>query len=297
MAGRDVEWRQTISSSPYSCRTGDETRDELAPRKRAGSAPPRPKEKAISATNCSNECPALASQAFPAPRIRSAIASSRRATPAPSRPRADANGAVPFVCCKAAWCDERRVDEPGVAAAAAAEQSPSHFLLATWHGRNTHRVVDPAQVAVVQELCAHLRRWCDKAVALCCVLAGDFNIVLQPGHDRQSRLQPRYDPAEFAGFERLDPDGAVLWDGCRTVPLLCTISGKIILVIGIATGGGSVDASRARSLRGLLPFGFRAGLPCTARVAAHGCDVSDALVEFIRSAHRAPRSCAMQVRQ
>ena len=111
-----------------------------------------------------------------------------------------------FVCCKATWCDERRVDWPGVGAAPAGEQLPSHFLLATWHGRNTHRVVDPAQVAVVQELCAHLRRWCDEALALCCVLAGDFNIVLQPG----------YDPAEFAGFERLDPDAAVRRDGCRT---------------------------------------------------------------------------------
>ena len=51
-----------------------------------------------------------------------------------------------------------------------------------------------------------MRRRPDAGVGLCCVLAGDFNIVLQPG----------YDPAEFAGFERLDPDGAVRRDGCRT---------------------------------------------------------------------------------
>jgi hypothetical protein len=74
---------------------------------------------------------------------------------------------------------------------------PGHsFLLATWHGQNTHNVKNPAQVAVVKQLCEHLRRWCDENAALCCLFAGDFNIELQPG----------YDPKEFGGFKRLDPD-------------------------------------------------------------------------------------------
>jgi hypothetical protein len=74
---------------------------------------------------------------------------------------------------------------------------PGHsFLLATWHGQNTHNVKNPAQVAVVKQLCEHLRRWCDENEALCCLFAGDFNIELQPG----------YDPKEFGGFKRLDPD-------------------------------------------------------------------------------------------
>ena len=74
---------------------------------------------------------------------------------------------------------------------------PCHsFLLATWHGQNTHNVKNPDQVAVVKQLCEHLRRWCDENAALCCLFAGDFNIELQPG----------YDPKEFGEFKRLDPD-------------------------------------------------------------------------------------------
>ena len=102
-----------------------------------------------------------------------------------------------FVCCKAKWCDERRVHWPG---AAAGEQLPSHFLLATYHGPRG------GGHAVVQQLCTHLRRWCDEARSLYCVLAGDFNVVLQPG----------YHPTEYAGFKRLDPDEAVRRDGCGT---------------------------------------------------------------------------------
>jgi hypothetical protein len=66
-------------------------------------------------------------------------------------------------------------------------------------------VRDAAQVEVVQLLCAHLRKWCDDEAGLCCVFAGDFNIVLQP-----------FAPKEFDGFERLDVDEVVRRDGCRT---------------------------------------------------------------------------------
>ena len=121
-----------------------------------------------------------------------------------------------FVCCKAKWCDERRIHWPGAGAAAAGEQPPSHFLLATWHGQNTHDVTDPAQMEVVQQLCAHLRRWCDEALSLCCVLAGDFNVMLHPTVDNDLARLPYYDSRQYAGFERLDPDEAVRRDGCRT---------------------------------------------------------------------------------
>ena len=61
---------------------------------------------------------------------------------------------------------------------------PGHsFLLATWHGQNTHNVRDAAQVAVVRQLCEHMHWWCDEEAALCCLFAGDFNIELQPGYD------------------------------------------------------------------------------------------------------------------
>jgi hypothetical protein len=73
---------------------------------------------------------------------------------------------------------------------------PGHsFLLATWHGQNTHNVKDAVQVEVVKELCEHLRDWCGKEAALCCLFAGDFNVVLQG-----------YDPEAFGKFVRLDPD-------------------------------------------------------------------------------------------
>jgi hypothetical protein len=109
-----------------------------------------------------------------------------------------------FVCSVATWLDPPRIDwPPDAGAAAAAERPPSHFLLATWHG--PHKARDTEQVAVVQQLCAHLRTWCDKEAGLCCVFAGDFNIVLQP-----------FAPEEFAGFERLDVDKVVRRDGWRT---------------------------------------------------------------------------------
>jgi hypothetical protein len=69
---------------------------------------------------------------------------------------------------------------------------PGHsFLLATWHGQNTRNVENTKQVEVVEQLCARLRKRCGEEAALCCLFAGDFNIVL---------------PKEFGGFERLDPD-------------------------------------------------------------------------------------------
>jgi hypothetical protein len=107
-----------------------------------------------------------------------------------------------FVCCKARWCDERRVQWPGAGTAAAGEQPPSHFLLATWHG--PHKSTDSVVSEALQQLCAHLRRWCDNELSLCCVLAGDFNIQL-----------PGYEPTKFHDFQRLDPDENVRRDGCR----------------------------------------------------------------------------------
>jgi hypothetical protein len=79
---------------------------------------------------------------------------------------------------------------------------PGHsFLLATWHGKYKN-VTDAARVEVVKKLCAHLCHWCGNA--LCCLFAGDFNVVLQPTE-------------ALGGFVRLDPDEKVgsQWAGRR----------------------------------------------------------------------------------
>ena len=115
-----------------------------------------------------------------------------------------------FVCCKATWCDERRVQWRGAGTAAAGEQPPSHFLLATWHGphKGTGREVKEASL---RQLCAHLSEWCDQERSLCCILAGDFNIELR---DFNIELPAN---VAFSGFiERLDPDKRVSQDGLRT---------------------------------------------------------------------------------